>query len=417
MNKTLYQLIDSVPKYIGNYHRYEKNFLDITNHIYIDDNQTKVYSLELADLIVNVFSSIEGLSKDIYKFFSNEETGVEFFINVENKRKNKFLEKHPNTSDDKIPEVKFDDALKYLNCFWDVSSKKIKISSDLIYLSEESSFITPIHNICYGGRKLNKAYQSIKHDRIANIKNATVNNAIESLGALYILCVYGKYAVKPATDWCMLPETSLVDLYSNFNQSYDSKLFVSEPFNVIIGNLKYLEEISDNQNIEQDKVLKNFFLSKIRESLFLVQDQDLLLDEVFFGYQFDMVNKRDPYQNKSIFNPTRFILGEVHIPVRDSIGFGGYITSWEGENFQYIKANGYDRQVVLNTYCFYDKENNKPKIKCAPLYNWKKLKERLAYQKKEAAAANAENQDLSIKELFGIDTDYAIPNNTLDTNK
>ena len=199
---------------------------------------------------------------------------------------------------------------------------------------------------------------------------------------MVLLC---KYAVKPVTtDEYMSPELSLVDLYSNFNQLHDSKLFVSEPFNVIIDNLESLEEMSDNQNnVEQDKILKNFSISKIRESLFLVQDQDLLLDEVFFGYQFDMVNKRDPYQNKSIFNPTRFILGEVHIPVRDSIGFGGYITSWEGENFQYIKANGYDRQVVLNTYCFYDKENNKPKIKCAPLYNWRHLKEQLENQKRE----------------------------------
>ena len=404
MSKTLYQLIDSVPKYIGNYHRYEKNFLDITNHIYIDDNQTNVYSLELADLIVNVFSSIEGLSKDIYKFFSNEETGVEFFINVENKRKSKFLEKHPGTSDNKIPEVKFDDALKYLNCFWDLSSKKIKISSDLIYLTEKSSFITPINDICplsrSAKRELNKAYQSIKHDRIANIKNATVNNAIESLGALYILCVYGKYAVKPATDWCMLPETSLVDLYSNFNQSCDSKLFVSEPFNVIIGNLKSLEEMSDNQNLEQDKVLKDFSISKIRESLFLVQDQTPLLDEVFFGYHLDRNNKSDPDLNKSMFQHfSRLIIkGEdsslYSIPVRENIGFGGYITSWEGENFQYIKANGYDRQVVLNTYCFYDKENNKPKIKCAPLYNWRKLKEQLEAQKKESAnCANAVNQN------------------------
>ena len=62
-----------------------------------------------------------------------------------------------------------------------------------------------------------------------------------------------------------------------------------------------------------------------------------------------------------------------------SIGFGGYITSWEGENFQYIKAKGYDRNIILNTYCFYD---DKGKIKCASLYNWKRLKEQLEAQKK-----------------------------------
>ena len=392
MYKTLYQLIGSVPKYIDNYHRYEKKFLDITNHVYIDDNQADVYSLELADLIVNVFSSIEGLSKDIYKFFSNEETGVPLFINAENKRKNEFLKTHPNTAIDKIPEPKFDDdALKYLNYFWDLSSKKIRISSNLIYLSEKLSSITPIYNICYGEHELNQAYQNIKHDRIANIRNATIINAIKSLGALYILCVYGKYVVKPATDWSVSPKTSLVDLYSNFNQSYDSKLFVSKPFNVIIGNLKYLEEMSDNQNFEQNKVLKGFSISKIRESLFLVQDQTPLLDEVFFGYYFDKKNNKDPYQNKSIFSFGRLVFDSVNIPMRMNIGFGGYITSWEGENFQYIKAKGYDRNIILNTYCFHD---DKEKIKCASLYNWKRLKEQLEAQKKESANAANQNQDL-----------------------
>ena len=348
----------------------------------MDDNQLGVYSLEMADIICNVFASIEGLSKDIYKYLSNKETGIKPLIEHEEQRMNCIKDTKAERREPKFDE----DALKSLDLIWDLSSKKIEVSSDLIFFTKELSLINPLNKIiCGNDRSLNDAYQSIKHNRIANIKKATVKNVIEALGALYILCLYGKYAVKPVTtDEYMSPELSLVDLYSNFNQLHDSKLFVSEPFNVIIDNLESLEEMSDNQNnVEQDKILKNFSISKIRESLFLVQDQDLLLDEVFFGYQFDMVNKRDPYQNKSIFNPTRFILGEVHIPVRDSIGFGGYITSWEGENFQYIKANGYDRQVVLNTYCFYDKENNKPKIKCAPLYNWRHLKEQLENQKRE----------------------------------
>ena len=367
----------------------------------MDDNQLGVYSLEMADIICNVFASIEGLSKDIYKYLSNKETGIKPLIEHEEQRMNCI-----KGTKAELREPKFDeDALKSLDLIWDLSSKKIEVSSDLIFFTKELSLINPLNKIiCGNDRSLNDAYQSIKHNRIANIKKATVKNVIEALGALYILCLYGKYAVKPVTaDEYMSPEPSLVDLYSNFNQSHVSKLFISEPFNVVIGNLEYLEKMSDDQNIEQDKVLKDFSISKIRESLFLVQDQDILLDAVFFGYQFDRAREKEPDKNMSIFTPNRFICGVnasscINVPIRENIGFGfgGYITSWEGENFHYIKANGYDRNVVLNTYCFYDIddiENNKLKNKCEPLYNWKKLKERLAYQKKEAADyANAANQ-------------------------
>lgn len=373
----------------------------------MDDNQLSVYSLEMADLICNIFASIEGLSKDIYKYLSNKETGIQPLIEHEEQRINSI-----KGTKAELREPKFDeDALKSLDLIWDLSSKKIEVSSDLIFFTKELSLIKPLNKIiccndCCNDRSLNDAYQSIKHNRIANIKKATVKNVIEALGALYILCLYGKYAVKPVTmDDGISPEPSLVDLYSNFNQLHDSKLFVSEPFNVIIDNLESLEEMSDNQNnVEQDKILKDFSISKIRESLFLVQDQDILLDEVFFGYQFDRAREKEPDKNMSIFTPNRFICGVnasscINVPIRENIGFGGYITSWEGENFHFIKANGYDRNIVLNTYCFYDIddiddiENNKPKNKCKPLYNWKKLKERLAYQKEEAADyANAANQ-------------------------
>lgn len=359
----------------------------------MDDNQLGVYSLEMADIICNVFASIEGLSKDIYKYLSNKETGIKPLIEHEEQRMNCI-----KGTKAELREPKFDeDALKSLDLIWDLSSKKIEVSSDLIFFTKELSLINPLNKIiCGNDRSLNDAYQSIKHNRIANIKKATVKNVIEALGALYILCLYGKYAVKPVTaDEYMSPEPSLVDLYSNFNQSHVSKLFISEPFNVVIGNLEYLEKMSDDQNIEQDKVLKDFFLSKIRESLFLVQDQDSLLDEVFFCYHFDKKNNRDPYQNKSIFGLSRLFSGPINISTREDIGFGGYITSWEGENFQYIKAKGYDRNVVLNTYCFYDIENNELKNKCEPLYNWKKLKERLERKKEEVAdCSNITNQNL-----------------------
>ena len=419
MSKTLYQLIGSIPKYIGNYHRYEEKFLEITNHIYIDDKQTDVYSLELADLIVNVFSSIEGLSKDIYKFLSNEETGIGTLICFEQNRVNEIRNrsskgnKSNNTDTDKdpveittsnsklevvkkkkIPEPKFDcDALIALDSIWGLSCKKIKISSDLIYLTEESSFITPLYNIYYNKRELNKAYQSIKHDRITNIKNATVKNAIESLGALYILCLYGKYAVKPVNDFSSLldPEPSFVDLYSTFNPSCGSKLFISEPFNLILNDLEYLEKISDIRNIEQNRVLKDFSIDKLKESIFLVQDQDVLLDELFWSYYQDKSNGLNPRQELSLFKLNSFVLRSGNtingfkierVLSRHSIHFGGYLNSWERENFQGIKACGYDRNIVLNTFC-HVVDSKGEKVECAPLCKWARLKDILDEQKKE----------------------------------
>ena len=423
MRTTLYQQIDSISKYIGNYHRYEEKFLEITNHIYIDEHQINVYSLELADLIVNVFSSIEGLSKDIYKYLSDEETGTEVLICFEQRRKDKIRKRlsrnqsdqdNQSTNEITIPEPKFDyDALKALDLIWSLFSKKIKVSSDLIYLDEELSSITPLYNILHKSKdkldkcdeyNLNKAYQKIKHDRIANIKDATVKNAIESLGALYILCLYGEYAIKPANDLCEPSEPSFVDLYSSFNPSCGSKLFVSEPFKVILSDLKLLEKLSDNQNIDidQDKLLKGFSVDKIKESIFLIQDQEPLLNEVFYSYYLDKANGLDPCKEISIFKTNSLVMVSSknskdstidRFLFRYGIHFGGYLESWnnekEEENFQYIRACGYDRKVVLNTFCHYvliKDSNKKPKrreVKCAYIYNWKQLKKQLLTQKSE----------------------------------
>lgn len=57
--------------YISDYYRYEKEFLDISTHICIDDQQLNVYSLVLADLIINIFSNIEGISKELLTYITD----------------------------------------------------------------------------------------------------------------------------------------------------------------------------------------------------------------------------------------------------------------------------------------------------------------------------------------------------------
>ena len=48
------------------YKNLEKEFLELTNFIHFSDDQLKVYSMHIADLIVRCSIEIESISKELY---------------------------------------------------------------------------------------------------------------------------------------------------------------------------------------------------------------------------------------------------------------------------------------------------------------------------------------------------------------
>lgn len=159
------------------YKNLEKEVLELSKYVHLDDFQLNVYSMHIANLIVRCAVEIESLVKELYwinggsKVY-DEETGKE-------------------------RDLYFDtDCLNYLNNIWGICKKKILVSGiDMYFEQEDNKIIAPLHKAYKRGKSgaiWNKAYQAVKHDRKNSLNKATIKNLLHALGALYILNLYYK---------------------------------------------------------------------------------------------------------------------------------------------------------------------------------------------------------------------------------
>lgn len=103
------------------YKNLEKEVLELSNQIHIDDEQLNVYSIKISELLIRCSVEIESISKDL--FFN--EGGIEL-------------------SD---RDLFFDtDCLDLLETKWLLSKKKIIISAYNFYFkNDENKVLTPLH--------------------------------------------------------------------------------------------------------------------------------------------------------------------------------------------------------------------------------------------------------------------------------
>lgn len=147
------------------YENLEKEFGLLSFNIFIDDAQLNTYSYKIAELILRAAIEIETISKDLYL----REGG-------ENKK-----------------NLNYDDALKYLNSRWNLERKILKVSSSNVHITDTTLIpFSKITNERNGKLHYmwNIAYQNIKHDRGRFIRDASIVNLLNILGALYILNLY-----------------------------------------------------------------------------------------------------------------------------------------------------------------------------------------------------------------------------------
>lgn len=158
--------------YLPVYKNLEEEVINLSKYIQINDGQLNVYSMHIADLIVRCAMEIEAISKELY--WGNG--GVKVY-----------------GDDGKERDLFFDtDCINYLENIWGICEKEIIVSSEKFYFEkEENMIIRPLHKgNKRSGAKWNKAYQAVKHDRKASIKQGNIKNLILALGALYILNLY-----------------------------------------------------------------------------------------------------------------------------------------------------------------------------------------------------------------------------------
>ena len=156
------------------YKNLEEETLQLTKYINFSDDQLKVYSMHIADLIMRIVVEIEALSKELYKING----GPELFDDEGNAR-----------------DLFFDtDCINYLNDNWKICDRNIIVAcSNFNFINEQYRILSPLKKANKRGTssaKYNKAYQAVKHDRRNNLKKGNIENLIQALGALYILNIY-----------------------------------------------------------------------------------------------------------------------------------------------------------------------------------------------------------------------------------
>jgi len=157
------------------YKNLERVVQQLADRIHFTDNQVKVYSLYIADLLVRTVVEIEAIAKELY------------YEICENKE----------VFDDngKSRDLYFDtDCLKLLNEKWKLSSKQVIVSSSNFYFClEENKVLMPLKKSDKrgdSGSKWKQAYQAVKHDRMKSLEKATIKNLLNAMAALYILNLY-----------------------------------------------------------------------------------------------------------------------------------------------------------------------------------------------------------------------------------
>ena len=147
----------------------EHEFLDIANVIHINDSQQEVYSMKIADIIIQTVVEIEALSKELYILNGGAVVPDE--------------------------EMYFDTVcMNYLNNIWNLENKVVLVVSPNIYFdNDENKILKPLkkaNNRGTSSADWNKAYQAIKHNRIKELKKGNIKHLLHGLAALYVLNLY-----------------------------------------------------------------------------------------------------------------------------------------------------------------------------------------------------------------------------------
>ena len=203
------------------YRNLEKELLELSNQIHIDDKQLSVYSIKIAELLIRCSVEIESIAKELY-----EQEGGNM---------------SPIDSNGKDRDLYFDtDCLDLLENKWLLSKKVVFVSATTLYFQDNNNkILTPLHNANKRGTsaaKWKQAYQGVKHNRYKELSKGNLKNLIHAMGALYLLNIY----------------------YKNLKFTTKTASTISSDFDVFLGSdifsIKLMENSYLNQINRQDWV-------------------------------------------------------------------------------------------------------------------------------------------------------------------
>lgn len=173
------------------YKQLERELLSFAENIYIDDTQINIYSMAIADRLVQTCIEIEALSKELYK----QEGGT-----------------------NSLNKAYFDkDCLNHLEQKWHLGEKAVMVTTTHLYLSNADNLL--LHPL-YEANLIKKcdwklAYQAVKHNRMNCLKDGTLKNFIRAMAALYLLNIYYQ-------DQVIYLDNNLHNLDSTFGSTFFS---------------------------------------------------------------------------------------------------------------------------------------------------------------------------------------------------
>lgn len=155
------------------YKNLERELINLADVIHFDDNQAKVYSIHIADLLIRTAVEIESISKHLYE------------INGGNM--------HLTDNQGKARSLYFDsDCIQALDLKWHITKKVVNVVSSNFYFSTpEYLVLRPLRNCNKQSEgRWKKAYQAVKHDRVGSLSAGNIGNLVKAMAALYLLNIY-----------------------------------------------------------------------------------------------------------------------------------------------------------------------------------------------------------------------------------
>jgi hypothetical protein len=243
------------------YKNLEKELIELSNFIHIDDKQLNIYSIKIAELLLRTAVEIESISKTLY--FQNGGTKLDDI--------NLFFDT---------------DCLDLLETKWQLSKKQVQVSAPNFYFSiTENQILTPLKKANKRGASSSdwqKAYQAIKHNRVTSLSKANLKNLIRSMGALYILNIYyndNQYLLEKDSSGVSfdrnlgstifsiklhINQTISVDIDYSKNSDFDECIYLLKPTDETRGDAQQKLKEINNKIAERTKAN---FLEQITKSL------------------------------------------------------------------------------------------------------------------------------------------------------
>jgi hypothetical protein len=186
MNNNLYWTV---------YKNLERELIELSNLVHIDDKQLEIYSIKITELLIRTVVEVESISKELY------------FQNGGLKQNNK--------------DLFFDtDCLDLLENKWLLSKKQVQISAPNFYFNlVENRILTPLNKANKRGTSSSdwlKAYQAVKHNRAQSLAKGNLKHLIRALAGLYVLNLYYKDN---------LYDLGKDETGTNFDNSFGSSIF------------------------------------------------------------------------------------------------------------------------------------------------------------------------------------------------